>query len=97
MTRIEFLLELDLILKELSQRLSKRHAGVEGTGSVAELEFIQNELMALGDQLVSMNGLPSVREMLQSAHLVSNYWPFQDELADRINRLDFLYRNELND
>lgn len=97
MKKIEFALELDERINEITLMLESLDEDDAQEGEAKLLRIIRNDLADLGDKLVLTDELPVDRKTLKSAHLVSQYWPLDSDFANRINRLDYLYRNELSD
>lgn len=94
-TRQDFMLLLEDVLDEVGQNLRDRRAGVEGTGTSAELEQIHQELADLAGSLNKYAMMPRDQRYLRAAYIVTDTWPPKEKLGERICMVDYLYRHDL--
>lgn len=85
------------VLREVEDELTRRRAGVDGTGTLEELEQSVDELSSLVNQL-EMDQLPPVAEReLVSAWFALHTWPAQDQLGERICKISQIYKRLLEE
>lgn len=87
--------EFSQLLPDLTQRVDDQINQQRAKGPedrlLEELELISEELHELQDRWRS-NQLPPIAERkLRAARIVLLYWPAQDDLAEQISKLAYLY------
>jgi len=95
MTTADFLREVRSLLQEVNQQLQQRQAGIAGAGTTDELQYIQAELSNL-ETLATSNALPPPgSRWLGATRIVTDTWPHNSQLGDRICRLADLYKRRV--
>jgi hypothetical protein len=92
----ELLLLVEDVRTEVEERLEDRQAGLEGVGTVAELESMQRELVELEGWLIGKNLPPQDQRHLRAAYIVVDAWPADDRLGERICTVDYVLRHVLD-
>ncbi|HEY0605596.1 MAG TPA: hypothetical protein VGD58_21920 [Herpetosiphonaceae bacterium] len=91
----EFVSELRAVLQAVTFELSQRQAGVPGAGTVGELELIRNELVEVEAKAASGTLPPHGQRWLAASRIVTDTWPNNSELGNRIVGLATKYRHQL--
>lgn len=91
----EFLAELRSVLQAVTFELRQRQAGMPDAGTIGELELIRNELVEVEAQAVSGTLPPSGQRWLAASRIVTDTWPNDNELGNRIVGLATKYRRQL--
>ena len=94
-TPAQFLAELRALLSDVEKELANRESGQPGVGTAEELTYIRDELVGVEARIASGRiPLPKHR-YLASTRIVSDTWPFNSALGERICRLADLYQRKL--
>ena len=90
-----FVAELRALLQAVTSELSQRQAGVPGAGSVGELQLIRNELVDVAAKAESGTLPPQGQRWLGASRIVTDTWPNDSELGNRIVGLASKYRHQV--
>jgi hypothetical protein len=90
-----FLKELRNLMQEVSEQLMRRQAGNPGTGTVDELRFILKELSEIEKRAASGKLPPSGDRWLASTRIVTDTWPHDSQLGERICAVADLYQRKV--
>jgi hypothetical protein len=88
---LQYINEVQRVRTEVGERLAQRRAGSLGPGTIPELEFIEQELAEVSDQLFLGRGPDPLDFELESEHLAAERWPPNDPLSLQLRRLEQLY------
>src|SRR5690242_10102944 len=95
MTTADFLREVRSLLQEVNHELEQRQASIPGTGSIDELQYIQEELSNL-EALAASNALPPPESRwLAAVRIVTDTWTWDSQLGERICGLADLYQRKV--
>jgi hypothetical protein len=94
MNRVEFLQRLHIVLERIETERQRRQAGQDGPGTVAELEYIRQELAGVGQMVASGALPPRDQRWIASSRIVTDTWSPDDVLGENIAYLARIYREE---
>lgn len=97
MTKSDLIREIRRLAQAVTGQLQQRRREIAGVGSVAELEFMQQELSTLAAKLEAGEWPPAERRWLASARMVTDTWPPDNQLGESICRVAYLYRHDVDD
>ena len=85
----EYLLLLQKVKRQIQERLEERKKGIDDKeGTLEQLEYILNELNLLESEINSGDLSKLKGKRLVSAQIVTDSWPLESELVEKINQLD---------
>jgi hypothetical protein len=87
-----FLVELRGVAASLRSELLQRQQGVPGPGTIDELQAMLRELSEVEGRVMTDSLPPPEQRWLAGSRIVTDTWPNDSELGDRICKLANLYR-----
>jgi hypothetical protein len=91
----DFLKELESIKQDVEKALSERKIGIQGDGSVKQLEAALSELQTIKYYVINDKLPPKGRRHLEIAWHITDSWRDDSILGDKILRLVNIYQDKL--